>query len=258
MAVVLSVALHVPIAALLALRAAPPIPPMLPEPPAIEVTLVDPFRAPDVSPPPGPEQAKPEPAAEAAPAAPAAAQAAPKPAPPRPVRPARRPPPANVETVVAGGAPQPAPVPVMATVGEAQLAGALTAGSGSGTGSGAGSAGGGGGGGSGGGCDMVRSLQEALRTDPDVQAAMARAHRTVAPGRAILVWDGDWVLTPGQSGKGLAGVRQAIALEVAFAPQACRAQTMRGLVLITFSDAPGAPRLVLGSSQWRWTDLLTR
>jgi hypothetical protein len=31
---------------------------------------------------------------------------------------------------------------------------------------------------------------------------------------------------------------------------------MRGLVLITFADAPGAPRLALGTGAWRWSDLL--
>ena len=146
----------------------------------------------------------------------------------------------------------------MPTVGEAQLAGALPAGAGSGGGAGgAGGAGGGGGGsGDGGGCDMVRELQNALRGDADVRAAIASAHSAAGPGRALLVWDGDWRQTPGQSGKGLAGVRQAIALEVAFAPQACRRETMRGLVLITMSDAPGAARVVLGTGSWRWNDLL--
>ena len=102
---------------------------------------------------------------------------------------------------------------------------------------------------------MVGRLQDALRADPEVRAAVAQAHRAIGPGRAVLVWDGDWIQTPGQAGKGLAGVRQAIALEVAFAPEACRRQPMRGLVLISFA---GGPRVVFGAADWRWSQLLGR
>ena len=99
---------------------------------------------------------------------------------------------------------------------------------------------------------MIGRLQDALRSDPEVRAAVAEAHGA-AGRRALLVWDGDWVQTPGQAGKGLAGVRQAIALEVAFAPEACRRQPMRGLVLISFA---GGPRVVFGTASWRWSQLL--
>ena len=109
---------------------------------------------------------------------------------------------------------------------EAEAAGAATAGSGGG----------------GGGCDLVRALQ----------AAVAQAHR----GRALMVWDGDWVQTGGEEGKGLAAVREAIIWEVGFSPTACRTQQMRGLVLISLDDAPGSARLALGSASWRWADLL--
>ena len=127
-------------------------------------------------------------------------------------------------------------------LGDSDLVGAATAGSGSGGGAG---------------CNMVRLLQTALRKNPRVQAAVAAAHpETIRAGRAILVWDGDWVRTNTQEGKGLAGIRQAIAMEVAFAPEACRAEPVRGLVLISLKDGPGAPRLALGSRTWRWSDLL--
>jgi hypothetical protein len=102
---------------------------------------------------------------------------------------------------------------------------------------------------------MIGRLQAALRADPEVRAAVAQAHRADGRGRALLVWDGDWVQTPGQAGKGLAGLRQAIALEVAFAPEACRRQPMRGLVLITFE---GGPRVVFGTADWRWSQMLRR
>jgi hypothetical protein len=45
-------------------------------------------------------------------------------------------------------------------------------------------------------------------------------------------------------------------LEVAFAPRACRTQPVRGLVLLSTADAPGAGRVVLGAGAWRWNDLL--
>jgi len=130
---------------------------------------------------------------------------------------------------------------------DAELAGAATAGSGQGGSGGGGRA-----------CDMVRLLQDALRKDALVQAAVAPANRTPgAAGKAIMVWNGDWVATLGQDGKGLAAVREAIMWEVAFAPAACRNEPVRGLVLISLADAPGTPRLVVGSREWRWADLLT-
>lgn len=235
------------------------------EPPAILVELIPPPKPPPPPPPPAPTEAPPPPGPKTETPTPPAGPPDPAPAPPRPpaprpplrLRPA--PPTPRMESVpLPVAAPEAPPAIPMPTVGEAQLAGALRAGAGSGGGArGAGGAGGGGGGsGDGGGCDMVRELQNALRGDADVRAAIASAHSAAGPGRALLVWDGDWRQTPGQSGKGLAGVRQAIALEVAFAPQACRRETMRGLVLITMSDAPGAARVVLGTGSWRWNDLL--
>jgi hypothetical protein len=131
-------------------------------------------------------------------------------------------------------------------LGEADLAGAATAGSGSG---------GGGSGGGGGRCDMVRLLEASLRKNPRVQAAIARAHPD-AGGRAVLVWNGDWIQNAAQTGKGLAGIREAIILEVGFAPAACRADPMRGLVVISLNDGPGSARLALGTRAWRWSDLL--
>jgi hypothetical protein len=31
---------------------------------------------------------------------------------------------------------------------------------------------------------------------------------------------------------------------------------VRGLVMISMNDAPGAARVVVGASDWRWSDLL--
>jgi hypothetical protein len=170
------------------------------------------------------------PAAQAAPvtaAAPAPAKA-PPPSPARPVfaQAAVDPLPVAKETAVASGT----------ELTDAQIAGASSADSG-----GAGHA-----------CDMARWVQSALRKDPLVQAAVAGS-----AGKATLVWNGDWVRSDGEDGKGLAAVREAIIWEIAFAPEACRGQPVRGLVLMSLNAAAGAPRLAVGAGLWRWSDLLT-
>jgi hypothetical protein len=142
------------------------------------------------------------------------------------------------------GLPPPPAAPIAAPPGpasdgltDADLAGAATAGSGAG-----------------GGCDMARRVQDALRRDPLVRAALSGAD--LAGGRAIRVWDGDWVRSGGEDGKGLAAVREAITWEVAFAPAPCRAQPVRGLVLLSPDERPGSAQLALGAGAWRWADLL--
>jgi hypothetical protein len=105
----------------------------------------------------------------------------------------------------------------------------------------------------GGACDMARWVQGALRKDPLVRAAIA-----ASPGKAIMVWNGDWVRSRGEDGKGLAAVREAIMWEVAFAPKACRSEPVHGLVLFSVNDGRGSTRLAVGSAQWRWSDLLKR
>jgi hypothetical protein len=122
-----------------------------------------------------------------------------------------------------------------AELSEAQLAGAASAD--------------GGGGGGGGECDMARRVQAALRKDPLVRASVH-----AASGRAIMVWNGDWVQAGAEDGKGLAAVREAITWEVAFAPLACRRERVRGLVLLSLND--GSARLAVGAGEWRWSDLL--
>jgi hypothetical protein len=108
-----------------------------------------------------------------------------------------------------------------------------------------------GGGGGGGTCDMARAVQQALRRDPMVRTAVEDAHRA---GKAIMVWNGDWVRNGDQDGKGLSAVREAISWEVAFAPAACRNTRMHGLVLLSLAD--GGTRFAVGSGDWRWSDLL--
>lgn len=220
------VAIAAHLAILFLLVSALPRPAVLREPEAVTVSLV--------TPPPVP---KPLEASTSTAAGPPRAAAAP----PRPVVRAAAP---RKRIVQAPSPIHAAPTPAQQPgVSEAELAGAITAGSGVGDGGGAGRR-----------CDMVRRLQSSLRRDPRVQSAAAEVRRSGSG--AILVWNGDWIQSPGEEGKGLAGVRQAIALEVAFAPETCRTQTVHGLVLITMNDAPGSVRLVLGGGVWRWSDLL--
>ena len=120
---------------------------------------------------------------------------------------------------------------------DSQLAGAARAGEGSG--------------GGGGGCNTAWTVQEALRRDPLVREAVDNANRL---GKAVMVWNGDWVRNGSQDGKGLSAVREAISWAVAFAPEACRNQQVHGLVLLSLAD--GNTRFAIGSGEWRWSDLL--
>ncbi|MCA0200856.1 MAG: hypothetical protein LCH56_08445 [Proteobacteria bacterium] len=127
---------------------------------------------------------------------------------------------------------------------EAQLAGVANADD-EGPGDESGSSGGGVGG-----CNTARVLQNALRRDPMVQNAVVRAGRA---GKAVLLWDGDWVRAAEQDGRGLSGVRQALLWELAFAPEACRTKQMQGRVLLSLPDRT---RFAIGTDHWRWSDLL--
>lgn len=243
------------------LLAPQPAPPIAPEPPAIELMLI----APPLPPPPP----TPLPVAEADPAPKAAGAAGPKtPAPPKPAK-AKPPPPQRKVAKLAPSDVPPRIVPpeppkqiTEVAVSAAELAMATTAetegaGGGGAGAAGDGSGGGGSGSGAGGRCDMVQRLQKALRDDETVRAALLRARRAPGfTGRPLMVWNGDWIQHGDEEGKGLASLRQAIAVEVGFAPKPCRTQQMRGLVLLSLADAPGAPRVVLGAGSWRWADLL--
>jgi hypothetical protein len=228
-AVVLSLLAHAAFVLVLLLVVAPAPAPV--EPPPVNVSL-----APGIN-----RSAAP---GEAAPAAPTKA-AATAPEPKSPVRKTRIPPPPEIEAVTSGNARTLSPV---TEVTAAELAGAATA-----EGAGSGGAGGSGAGAGGGACNMVRRIQEALRRD---QLVLAAANTPAAAGKAVRVWNGDWVQSTGEDGKGLAAVREAIMWEVAFAPASCRAQPVHGLVLISLNDGAGATRLALGTSDWRWSDLL--
>jgi hypothetical protein len=106
-------------------------------------------------------------------------------------------------------------------------------------------------GGGGGGCDTAWRVQQALRRDPLVRGAVAGANRL---GKASMLWNGDWVRSGGEDGKGLSAVREAVLWEVGFAPKPCRDERMHGLVLVSLAD--GRTRFAIGANDWRWSDLL--
>jgi hypothetical protein len=135
---------------------------------------------------------------------------------------------------------KPAPDTFADVMSETEIAGAASAGEE-----------GAGGGGGGGGCNTARAVQQALRRDPLVHTAVEDANRL---GKAIMLWDGDWVRSGAQDGKGLSAVREAIMWEVAFAPEVCRNQPVHGTVLLSLAD--GRTRFAIGSGDWRWADLL--
>ncbi len=209
-------------------------PPAIPEPASVVVTLIDePSPTPKVAPagakPPAPARSRPH-RASAQPAHAQLARAKPTHAPSHDViRPTE-----ETEDAEPG-----------TELSDAQIAGAAIAGSSSGSGSGSGSGGGGGV------CDMAARVQLALRKDPLVRAALAGS-----AGKAAMVWNGDWVRGQGEDGKGLAAVREAIIWEIAFAPPACRTQSVRGLVMLSLNEAAGSARLAVGTGEWRWSDLL--
>ena len=144
-----------------------------------------------------------------------------------------------------------APINTSDLMTEAELAGAASADAGGdGTGAyGAGADGAGSGGGAGG-CNTARVLQAALRKDPMVLSAVAKAGRA---GKAVRLWDGEWIRAGDQDGRGLSGVRQALLWELGFAPEACRTKEMRGLITLSLQDGT---RFAIGTEHWRWSDLL--
>jgi hypothetical protein len=217
--------------------------PKAPEPKPITVTLIDESTLALAPAPPAPSAppapVTPAPKAQPTPTKPVAQRPMVKPTPhPSPVHAhAHR----DIDSILADEAPVAGPDPELS---EAQLAGATAAGSGGASGVGGGSGGGA--------CDMAGRLQDVLRKDPLVHVAVARF-----AGKSMMVWNGDWLWFQGDTGKGLTAVRQAMAWEIAYAPAACRAKPMHGLVVFSLNEGRGSVRLAVGQNDWRWSDLLT-
>ena len=222
-AAVLSTAFHVAlIAALLFARVEPPR--MVEVAPPTVFIVFAPPPVPKPPPPPKPKPPTPKPSPAKPPPPPSVARRSP--APPRP------------DSLPAAKTPKVAAVVSLDTGSElsaGQIAGAGNADSGP----------------PGGACNMAKRVQDALRKDPLVRAAVVGQ-----AGKATLVWNGDWVRGHGEDGKGLAAVREAILWEVGFAPEACRHQSVHGLIVLSVNGAGGATRLALGAGDWRWSDVL--
>lgn len=209
----------------------PASPPAPVEPSAISVTVVTSPAPEPPGPPAPPGPPSPKPRAAAAPHALPTPQPVARPASPRLAETAPAPP------VDAAPADDNSDV-----LNASQIAAALSADNGGG---------GGGGGNNGGDCDTARIVQQALRRDPLVRTAVEDAHRL---GKAVMLWNGDWVRSGTQEGKGLSAVREAIIWELAFTPAACRDKRVHGLVLLSLADE--STRFAIGAGDWRWSDLL--
>jgi hypothetical protein len=174
------------------------------------------------------------------------APAAPKPAPVKaPVHPARL----HVKEHRSA-----APNPIQASAPAATDA--VADGYGAGIGDGEGLGGLGNGAGHGGPCDMAGRLEKALDADPLAASAVADAQQQAGRAGPIMIWNGDWVQSSNQDGKGLTAVREAVEWAIAFAPAACKAETVRGPVLLSLHGGARSARIALGYGEWRWSDLL--
>jgi hypothetical protein len=202
------------------------------EPPPIAVNLVELPKLEPQPEPPGP--AGPPGPPDAAQVKASAPQPVARPAPPPPPAPAPSP------TSMLAEDSEPAPDTFSDVLSQSQLTGAASA-----------DEEGSGGGGGGGGCNTARVVQQALQRDPLVRVAVEDAHRL---GKAVMLWNGDWVRSGDQDGKGLSAVREAIIWELAFTPEACRDKPMHGLVMLSLAD--GSTRFAIGAGDWRWSDLL--
>jgi hypothetical protein len=199
-------------------------PPTAHEPPPIVVSII-PLPPPPPIPPTPPQPPSANPTPEPAPADPPKRRDV--------ARETPKPPPPEVPVIAAGKAPKPQPG---VDLSESDIAGATTSASGAGGGT----------------CNMAQWLEGQLRKDRHVQAALARN----PTGKPILVWNGAWVRHPGEEGEGLAAVREILMWEIAFAPEACRAKPVRGLMILSVNDGPGGARVAFGRGQWTWADML--
>jgi len=104
-------------------------------------------------------------------------------------------------------------------------------------------------------CDMVGGVEARMQADPAVLKALSALPpdaRSVA--NAVMLWDGAWTLGPSPSAALLA-LDQGLGRALNGAPPGCLDAQVLGPRLVTLRDARGATLLVIGSGEWRWSQL---
>ena len=104
-------------------------------------------------------------------------------------------------------------------------------------------------------CDMVSGVEARMQADPAVLAALSALPldaRSVA--NAVMLWDGAWTLGPSPSAA-LVALDQGLGRALNGAPQGCLDAQVLGPRLVTLRDSRGATLLVIGSGEWRWSQL---
>ena len=107
------------------------------------------------------------------------------------------------------------------------------------------------------GCTIAAQLQQAFTDEAPVRAAIYAIpvnERSVA--NAIQLWNGEWISTIGKDV--LADLRQSVDTIVNSSTPECRNAMRIGPVFFIATDEDKIQTvIVLGSGQWRWTDLVT-
>lgn len=106
-------------------------------------------------------------------------------------------------------------------------------------------------------CQLSQWLQQALDSDPQVQAALPaipRPARSVA--NAIMIWNGEWVQPDSKAAWGYAILRSALVAGISAAPAACQELPVRGPELLTVTAEGETTIVAVGSGEWTWGELL--
>lgn len=104
-------------------------------------------------------------------------------------------------------------------------------------------------------CDMVSGVEARMQADPAVLEALGALPpnaRSVA--NAVMLWDGAWTLGPSPSAA-LVALDQGLERALTGAPPGCLDAQVLGPRLVTLRDSRGATLLVIGSGEWRWSQL---
>ena len=103
-------------------------------------------------------------------------------------------------------------------------------------------------------CALTQALTQDIQTSPLAQQGLERlprAARSVA--NAVQLWDGRW--NADMAGGPL--LRGLIEREIAAAPPACAHQANQGPIFLLAARNGATIVLVLGSGEWRWSDLIS-